>query len=160
MYILFHQKETSYSRWHLCQILTDFYWQIIYEICSKTATKNPTTHCICCHTTLWNINVRKQAINDKFQGSVATYLKRGGLSIITLRKVYCWVRVKIFLNRWIFGKVTTKKVVVSCTLCVWPPHCLIWFKMIPPHPKYVTTVPCNLSLITTLVCDCRSFFSH
>ena len=91
MYILFHQKETSYSRWHLCQILTDFYWQIIYEICSKTATKNPTTHCICCHTTLWNINVRKQAINDKVQGSVATYLRRGGLSIITLRKVYCWV---------------------------------------------------------------------
>jgi len=27
----------------------------------------------------------------------------------------------------------------------------------PPHLKYVTTVHCNLSLIATLVCDCRSF---
>jgi len=29
------------------------------------------------HYTLWNINVRKQAINDKLQGSIATYLKWG-----------------------------------------------------------------------------------
>jgi len=34
---------------------------------------------ICCHTTLWNITVRKQAINDKLQGSVATYLRCGGV---------------------------------------------------------------------------------
>ena len=27
----------------------------------------------------------------------------------------------------------------------------------PPHLKYATTVPCNLSLITALVGDCRSF---
>ena len=27
----------------------------------------------------------------------------------------------------------------------------------PPHLTYVTTVPCYLSLITTLVGDCRSF---
>ena len=33
----------------------------------------------------------KQAINDKLQGSVATYLKCGGLLISELRKVYCWV---------------------------------------------------------------------
>jgi len=31
------------------------------------------------HTTLWNSNVRKQAINDKLQGSVATYLECGGV---------------------------------------------------------------------------------
>jgi len=36
------------------------------------------TPCICCHTTLWNINARKQAISDKLQGSVATYIKYGG----------------------------------------------------------------------------------
>ena len=41
--------------------------------------KNPTTSCICCHTTLRNTNVRKQAINDKLQGSVATYLRCGGV---------------------------------------------------------------------------------
>ena len=28
---------------------------------------------------------------------------------------------------------------------------------IPPHLKYVTSVPCNLLLITVLVCNCRSF---
>ena len=38
-------------------------------------TINPTTPCICCHTTLWQINVRKKAIKDKLQGSVATYLR-------------------------------------------------------------------------------------
>jgi len=36
----------------------------------------------------------KHAISDKLQGSVATYLRRGGvvkLLITKLRKVYCWV---------------------------------------------------------------------
>ena len=35
----------------------------------------------------------KQAINDKLQGSVATYryLKCGGVVKTKLRKVYCWV---------------------------------------------------------------------
>ena len=52
--------------------------------------------------------------------------------------------------------------VVSCTLCAWPPHwsALNLFNLLidnPPHLKYVTTVPCNLSLSTTLVGDCRSF---
>jgi len=37
------------------------------------------TLCIYCQTILWNINVRKQAINDKLQGSVATCLKYGGV---------------------------------------------------------------------------------
>ena len=46
---------------------------------------------VCCHTTLWNINVTKQANNNKLQGSVATYLRCGGLSVTKLRKVYCWV---------------------------------------------------------------------
>ena len=27
----------------------------------------------------------------------------------------------------------------------------------PPHLKHVTTVPCNLSFFTALVCDCYSF---
>ena len=44
-------------------------------ICSKLVIKNPTTSCICCQITLWNINVRKRAINAKLQGSVATNLR-------------------------------------------------------------------------------------
>jgi len=31
----------------------------------------------------------KQAINDKLQGSVATYLRSGEVLITKLRKVYC-----------------------------------------------------------------------
>ena len=75
-----------------------------------------------------------------------------------------------FLNQWIFGKVTRKKMVVSCTKCVrQPPSCfylchiftgliffadrlinkpfLIWLLTSPPHLKYVATLPCNLSLV-------------
>jgi len=50
-----------------------------------------------------NINVRKHAINDKLQGSVATYLRYGGLLITKLRKVYCSVYQLIFfkaVNIW------------------------------------------------------------
>ena len=40
---------------------------------------NSTAPCVCCYTTLWNINVSKTAINDKLQGSVATYLGCSGV---------------------------------------------------------------------------------
>jgi len=58
----------------------------------------------------------KQAINDKLQGSVAAFL-RGvvGLLMTKLRKVYWWVCEWKKFNRWIFGKVTSKNVIVSCT---------------------------------------------
>jgi len=39
--------------------------------------KTPTAPCMCCYTTLWNVNVSKQAINDKLQSNVATYLRCG-----------------------------------------------------------------------------------
>ena len=31
--------------------------------------------------------------------------------------------IKKFKNRWIYGKVTNKNMVISCTLCTWPTHC-------------------------------------
>ena len=34
---------------------------------------------MCCRTSLWNINVRKQEINDKLEGSVAAYLRCDGV---------------------------------------------------------------------------------
>ena len=40
-----------------------FHWKISWQICSKVVIKTLTTPCICCHTTLRNINDRKQAIN-------------------------------------------------------------------------------------------------
>ena len=38
-----------------------------------------TTPCICCHASTWNINVGKRAINDRLLGSMATYLRCGGI---------------------------------------------------------------------------------
>ena len=84
--------------------------------------KNLTTHCVCCHTTLWNTNVRKQAINDKLLGSAATLLRYGGIVKNQIKNCLLLSLSVIFLNRWIFGKVTSKKVVVSCTLHAWPPQ--------------------------------------
>ena len=68
--------------------------------------KNPIAPCICCYTTLWNINVRaKQAINAKLKRtcSVAAYLRCGGvvnnqvrkglllsMSVNFLKSVYIW----------------------------------------------------------------------
>jgi len=34
------------------------HWKILWQICSKVVVKSPTIPCTCCHTTLWNINVR------------------------------------------------------------------------------------------------------
>jgi len=77
------KSKTPYSWWYLCQLLTDFHnpftgW-FLSKFCSKTVMKSSTTPSICYHTTLWKINVRKQVINDKLQGSVATYLRCGGV---------------------------------------------------------------------------------
>ena len=52
-------------------------------------TTGPATSCVCSHTALWNISARKQATNDKLQGSVATCLGVVGMSTIKLRNV-CW----------------------------------------------------------------------
>jgi len=60
----------------------------------------------------------KQAINDKLQGSVATYLMYGMVVNNQIRKGL-WLSLSvIFLNRQIFGKVTSKNVIVSSTFFV------------------------------------------
>jgi len=62
--------------------------------------EHPTAPCIwCCHTTLWNINARKQAISDKLQGSVATYLRCGGVVNNQIKNgLLMSVRLKFFLK--------------------------------------------------------------
>ena len=88
-----------------------------------------------------------------------------GLLITKLRKIYCWVcEWKKNFKWWIFGKVASKNVVISCTLCTWPTLCwqmkkvlvtsrfinkpfLFWLVKSPPHLKYAATLPCNLSLM-------------
>ena len=58
----------------------------------------------------------KQAINNKLQGTVATYLRRGEVFNKQIKKgllLSLWM--KNFFNRWIF---TTKNEIVSCTFLV------------------------------------------
>jgi len=123
------KRETPYSWWYLCQMLTVFTILSLADFvvfCSKTVVKNATTSNVCCRTVLWNINVRKQAINDTLQGSAETYLRYGGVANNQIKNslLPSLPVKKNQIDRWIFGKVTSKKkVVVSCTLCAWPPHC-------------------------------------
>ena len=52
--------------------------------------KNPIAPCICCYTTSLpceTLMSEKQAINDKLQGSVVTYLRCGGLVNKQIKKV-------------------------------------------------------------------------
>ena len=57
----------------------------------------------------------KQTINDKLQGSVAAYLRRGGVVNNQINKgLLLSLRVNFF-NWWLFGKVTSKNVIISCT---------------------------------------------
>ena len=93
-------------------------WTRVNATGSKVVVKNPATPGICCRTTLRNVNVRKQAINDKLQRSVATYLTCGGIVNNQIKKgLLLSLSVKIF-NRLIFGKVPSKNVVVSWTFLI------------------------------------------
>ena len=69
-----------------------------------------------------NINVRKQAIIDKLQGSVATYLRFGRVVNMRIKKGLL-LSLSVKKMKSVFGKVTSKNVVVSCTLRTWPTHC-------------------------------------
>jgi len=71
------------------------------------------------YTTLWNINVRKQAINDKWQGSdrsVATYLRCGEIVNNHFNKGLLLSLSVIFLIGEYLTK-SSKNVVVWCTSC-------------------------------------------
>ena len=71
--------------------------------------KNPSPPCICCYTTIEALMSAKQALNDKLQGIVAAYLRCGGIANNQIKKgLLLSLRVNFF-NRWIFGKVTSKK---------------------------------------------------
>ena len=75
------------------------------------------------YTTLWNINVRKQAINDKWQGSVATYLRCGEIVNNHFNKGVLLSLSVIFFNRWIFGKVKQERGCLVHFVRGWPPYC-------------------------------------
>jgi len=66
----------------------------------------------------------REAINDKLQGSAATRLRCREVVNNQIKKgLLLSVWVKFFNNRWTSGKVTSKSMVVSCTLHAWPTHC-------------------------------------
>jgi len=86
--------------------------------------KNPTAPCMCCYTTLWNINVSKTAINDKLQGSVTIYVRYGGIVNNQIENgLLLSVCVKTFfksVNIWQSYKQERDCLV---HLCAWPTHC-------------------------------------
>jgi len=75
-----------------CQILTDlkkftgrFPGKFVVKLLFKIPPHLAYAATLPCVTSL----SARQAINDKLQGSVATYLRCGGLLITKLRKIYC-----------------------------------------------------------------------
>jgi len=127
MCILWCYNCTPNSWPQLCQILTGFQNSSTERFCSKCAVKqfrDPTTPWICCHTALWNINFIKQAINDTLQGGVATYFRCGAIV-----NKYEYIKKGLLLSLPVkkikvgeYLAVTSNKVVVSGTLCAWPPQ--------------------------------------
>jgi len=65
----------------------------------------------------------KQAINNKLQGSVATYLRCDGVVINEIKKsLLLGLRVKKILKSVNIWQSYSKNVIVSCTLHTWPTH--------------------------------------
>jgi len=105
------EREATNSWSSFCQSLNRFsifFVSLEDFLVIKLVIKNHTAPCVCCHTTLWNINVRKQAIDDKLQRTVATYLKCGGVVINQLKKgllLSLSAKLFFFWNWWIFRDV-------------------------------------------------------
>jgi len=80
-------KNGATDSWSwFCQFLTDLRNFFTGKFAVKRFTKNPTTPCTCYHTSLWNINVSNTS-HYKLQGSVATYIRYGGVVNNQIKKV-------------------------------------------------------------------------
>ena len=68
------QKRQTINSWsQFCQILTDFQNFAVEGSLTKLYLSGLTKIALCCYTTLWNIIVGKQKINDKLRSTEATY---------------------------------------------------------------------------------------
>jgi len=107
-----------------------FYWRFLGKFVVKCILNIPSYLAYVATLPCETLMSAQRAINDKLQGSVATYLTCGGVVNNQIKKglLLClWVN---FLNRWIFGKITSKSVIISCTLCAWPTQ---WWKTEKVH---------------------------
>jgi len=118
----------------------------------------------------------KQAINDKLQGSVATYLRRGGVVNNQIKKgllFSLWVNFFKLVNIWqsykqerdclslssSFSSVLARRArnfakyspIKNFTHTLSNKFFLICLLTAQPHLKYIATVPCNLSLMDVLL---------
>jgi len=94
-----------------------------------------------------------QAINDKLQSIVATYLRCDGVVNNQIKKgllLSLWV--KKCLNRWIFGKVTGKNVIVLCT-CTLGQHTA-------KRRRKCTKQSHSCLLLYQIFTDLRNYFTH
>ena len=87
----------------------------------------PTTR-TCCHTTLWNVNVRKQTINGKLQGSMAVVvsnrIKKGLLQSLPVYKFLKSVNnvAKLQARMRLSRALSFSSVVARCTKCTRQPR--------------------------------------
>ena len=104
-YTVFHKKETPYSWWCLCQILTDFHNSFNGWLPCKFEVKR-----------LLKIPPRlayvatlpcERLMSENKRLTINYTVVCGG---VELRNVYCRICLRLFvLNWWMFGKVTYKK---------------------------------------------------
>ena len=83
-----------------------FNWKILLKICSKEIITDLTAPCTCCHTTFWNINVAKKQLTTNYKVVQLHAYGVMGMSVIKLRKVYCWVcqwkkiKIREYFEKW------------------------------------------------------------
>ena len=94
--------------------------------------KNPAAPCICCYTTLWNINVSKTSHSPSFSSVLAKRKSARENHVLACN----------------FGKYSPTLIFFFTRRLSSKPF-LIWLLITPPHLKYVATLPCNLSLMST-----------
>ena len=100
------KTKSPYSCRYLCQIFTDFQNSFSVWFSNKFADYYPTTPRICRHTTPWNINTRKQAINDKLQVRVVTYIRFGDANKQFKKYLFLSLSEEILKISWEKNRVT------------------------------------------------------
>jgi len=106
------------------------------------------------NTTSWNINVRQQAINDRLQGSVATYIRCGRVVNNEIKKgLSLSLPVKKFLksvNTW-----QSYKQEDGCLVHFYPPLAVWWPGAQSKQPHLVHRCPgiCRTGVVNKLRCQ-------
>ena len=113
---------TSTSR-----LIVDYFLLVDYFISRLLVDYRLVDGSLSCHTTQWNTNAGKPAINDYLQGTVATYLSCGGVGNDQIKNgLLLSLSVKEFLksaNMWQrYNQERGCLMHFVAFLCAWPLH--------------------------------------